>query len=459
MLRIFSVSVLAAALLSGCASKAIDGKPHYPKSHITVKYRIRHFDIDISKSFDRLGKRMLPEEQGKALARQYLDTRLQDEGLLASQDDLNVVDLDIFIDYHQRFVGDKTPFPVDKMVNPTMQFFTKHYLGDEMLEQDISPVFDPQNLNNFISGVPLNGMFTDDSKLEYRYLSATVNNVIEYIQADRQYDANAFAFKTKGLDKAAILAKRQARSEQAKAADIKPVGLTSADYIPAEINAPYIAGIKSTDRDQRIDTDKSLLKVWLYSDALYGLVQKQVLDNYQSSDPAAIEEATWAAKALALSGLEKYRPTVQLVADKGATEALQKYAKRYLLQMDYHSRLAKQIHDVSTMDPSLDWRGNQLSNMLRTGDDDQRMYAIKDIARNYGTNPYLLAQLSHILDTEARISRFRFQKQDNFYAWICRILGKSGNKSYQPLLEDIAAHGVYKKTRKYAEAFADKLAG
>ncbi|EKE68948.1 hypothetical protein B3C1_16224 [Gallaecimonas xiamenensis 3-C-1] len=450
--------MLAAALLSGCASNKVD-KPRYPHSDTTIKYQVRQFDMDISKSFDRLGKRMLPEEQGKALAREYLMYCLEKEGLLADKDDVNVVDLDIFIDYQQRFVGDETPFPLDKMVNPTMQFVDKHYLGEDMLFQQVSPVFDAHNGNNLVTTVPLSGLFSDDAKLEYHYLAAIVNEVVKNIKHDRQYDADAFTFKTKGMDKAAILAKRQSRSEQAKAAEIRPVGLASPDYIPADVSAPFIAGLNSTDRDQRIDTDKSLLKVWLNSDALYGLVQKQVLDNYQSSDPDALEEATWALKALALSGLEQYRPTVQLVADKGASESLQKYGQRYLLQMDYHITLAKKIHNVSTMDPSLDWRGNQLSNMLRSGDDDQRMYAIKDIARNYGKNPYLLAQLSQILDNEARINRFRFQKQDNFYAWICRILGNSENKSFQPLLEDMAVHSVYKKTRKYAAAFAEKLDG
>ncbi|WKE66483.1 hypothetical protein PVT67_04330 [Gallaecimonas kandeliae] len=448
MSRISSLILLAAGLLSGCASH--ETAPTYPHSDIAVKYHIRHFAMDMATSDSDLGKNLLQPGKAKVLVQTQLIKKLRDKGLLADKNDVNVVDLDIFVDYVRHFVGDGTPFPTDKLREPNMRLTITNYLGDEVLYFHESPVFDR------VKGVALGGMLDDDQKLQYAYLSATVNSLIEATEDDRQFVSDAFSFKTKGLNEEAIIAKRR-YTEKPPIVESKPVGLASKDYIPSTVVQPYLQALASGDRDKRIDTDKALLGTWFYSKELYDRVQKQVLDNYLGTDPEMVKEAIWATKALAYSGLEQYRSTVVDVANLTKDEKLKKYALKYQRTMTERVVMAKAIHDVSTMDPSLDWRANQLSNMLRSGDGDLRDFAVKTIYKDYGKNAYLLAQLSHILDTEARSDHFRYGGQSDFYAWACRVLGVSGDKGYKPLLDDMAQHAASPMVREYAEKFAGKL--
>lgn len=447
------MSLLAAALLSGCASNKVD-KPRYPHSDTIIKYQVRQFDMDVTKSVERFGADVVEADVIKPQALKYMLSRLDYDGMLAGKDDVNVVDVDIFIDYRQQFVGDGTPFPMDKMTNPSFRVVEKFYLGDELIRQYTTPVIWGSQYTTKIA--PANGIFSNDVKLQAQYTVVIINTIVSRIKDYRQADADVFAFKTKGMDDKGIIAKR--RYNQVPVVDEpQPTGLASKDYIPAAALTPYFEGLQNSRKKKRIDTYKALIENWINSTELYDKVKQQVLDNYQGTKSSQVDEVTWALKALAYSGLEQYRPVLEEVASQAKDEDLREDANQFLKEMELRIIQANIIHDVTTMEPSLDWQANQLSNMLRSGYETLRSRAVKVIYRQYPQNQYLLAQLARILKKEAPEYRFRNGYQEDFYAWICRVLGASKDKQYKALLDDLALNAFSGKVKNYASAASEDL--
>lgn len=446
--KFLTVSACALGFLVGCAQTP--ESPEYPVTDRAIKYSIRHLEMDITQSTYKVGHNLKSAEETETFLRDYLLKSMEAKGLLADASDVNVVDLDIFVDFQRRFVGDKTPFPIDKLVSPHSWFREKHYLGDELLQ-----VTQTQILND-IKGIPLAGLVTNDDSLQYRQVGAVANTIIERMENYRQLDANAFAFKTQGLNDAAIIAKRM-KIPAENATELEPKGLGSADYIPADVVEPYLADATSNEIDERIEVYKSLVETWINDTNLYDNIDARVKNHYLSTNEDVVEELDWAIKALAYSGLTRYKETVALVAKQAKNEDFRKHAEGYLFDMDERVRLANMIHDTRFMEPGISWRVNQLSNMLRSGEAALRSQAVKEIYREHGENTYLLEQLSQILDKESRDLRFRYSAQADFYAWICRVLGDSGHAKFKPLLEEIAEKSAYEKVREFAEEYADEL--
>lgn len=187
------------------------------------------------------------------------------------------------------------------------------------------------------------------------------------------------------------------------------------------------------------------------------MINATVLAGYESTNSDTTEEVIWASKALAYSGLERYRSTLDAVMNGNAPERLKNYVEGYLETMTDRTKQAKVVHNVSTMYPELDWQTNQLMNMLNSSDKQLRGNAAQAIYRKHLNNERLLDEISDILRQEAKIPRNRYVGFSDFYARNCRVLGSSGNVKYKALLTDLAENAYSHKVREYADEFADEL--
>ncbi|WP_417440289.1 hypothetical protein [Idiomarina sp.] len=432
-------------LLNACAQTSTKTYPH---SDIKIKYSVRYFEADVIQS--------VPEFEGDYLSREQLETitkakfinLLKENDLLAEEGDVNVVDLDIFVDYSRRFVGDATPFPVEKMLSPIIALHEASYLGDIAIRKNI-------NRGMTLKGIST-GLIGDNTELERAATGAIANSLMERLQNVNQYDRNAFAAMTAGMTDKQIEQKRRYTQKQAPV-KVQPPGLASEQYLPEELVQQYLTRLAEGSRDERIDLYKQLVGEWNNSSAVYDVINATVLAGYESTNADTTEEVIWASKALAYSGLERYRSTLDAVMNGNAPERLKNYVEGYLETMTDRTKQAKVVHNVSTMYPELDWQTNQLMNMLNSSDKQLRGNAAQAIYRKHLNNERLLDEISDILRQEAKIPRNRYVGFSDFYAWNCRVLGSSGNVKYKALLTDLAENAYSHKVREYADEFADEL--
>lgn len=444
---------LSIVLLSACAHSKSPGqsKPpvqSYPHSDIEIKYAVRHFEADLVQSVPKFEGNYLSREQLETIIRNQFISLLKEQNLLAAEGDINVVDLDIFVDYSRRFVGDATPFPVEKMVSPIIALHESSYLGDVVIRSKVT------------SGMALddvfNGLTTHNIELEHKTAQAIANSLMKRLNSVSQYDKNAFAAITAGMSAEQIKQKRRYTKKEMPT-KTKPAGLASEQYLPEELVQSYLLSLTEGNAATRINLYKQLISEWNNSTAVYDAVNTRVLTSYQSTAAADVEEMIWATKALAYSGIERYRSILDTVMASDAPQRLQDYVKNYLETMTVRSQQAKVIHDVSTMYPELDWQTNQLMNMLNSGDGTLRLNAVKIIYKQQPNNERLLDELSDILQREAKVQRNRYAGYSDFYAWSCRVLGSSGNAKYKAVLIDLADNAYTYKVREFADKFAGKL--
>ncbi len=434
-------------LLSACAQTPTKTYPH---SDIKIKYAVRHFEADITQSVAKFKGNYLRRDELENLSKTRFINLLKENDLLAEDGDTNVVDLSIFVDYSRRFVGDETPFPMDKMVAPRIALHEASYLGDVAIRENIS------------WGLRLNrgfdGLLMESPQLETETALAIGNSLMERLKKVHQYDRNAFAAMTASMTAEQIHQQRRFTPKQ-EFNRVQPPGLSSEYYLPEQHVQSYLARLAEGNREERIDLYKQLIGEWNNSSALYDAINSTVLAGHEDTDSDTTEEVIWAAKALAYSGLDSYRPTLKKVMDSNAPEKLKNYVEQYLETMTVRTRQAEIVHDVSTMYPQLDWQTNQLINMLNSRDTFLRTHAAKSIYRQHLDNERLLDEVSDILRHEAKLPRLRYAPFQDFYAWGCRLLGSSGNVKYTALLLDLSENANSEKVREYADEFADELEG
>ncbi len=436
---------LGVLLLNACAQTPVKTYPH---SDIDIKYTVRHFETDVTQSVKEFEGDYLSREEIEAISEKRFVQLLKDNDLLADEGDINVVDLDIFVDYTRRFVGDETPFPIEKMVAPRIDLHEASYVGNTAIRDTIKRDL---RLDDFFDG-----LLSESDNLERASAHAIANTLFERLQNLNQYDRNAFAAMTAGMTDAQITQKR-AYTEKPLPPKAQPPGLDTAQYLPEALVQRYLQQLATGSRDERIDVYQQLIGEWNNSPALYDTINATVLAGHESTDDDVIEEVIWASKALAYSGLARYRPTLETVMNSRAPEELKDYVEGYLETMTVRTRQADVIHNVSTMYPDADWQTNQLLNMLNSSNNRLRTYAARTIYRHELYHERLLNEISDILRREAMQPRKRYAAYSDFHAWNCRVLGSSGNVKYKPLLMDLADNAYTGKVREYAEEFADEL--
>ncbi len=97
----------------------------------------------------------------------------------------------------------------------------------------------------------------------------------------------------------------------------------------------YIAQLESGSVKTRTDAAKRITRSHLTDPSLFDKVEQVLLDGYTQnmSNRHHVDEMAWMCKALASSGMTKYKPTLTEVLDKSTNRKLKKYAKQSLEQL------------------------------------------------------------------------------------------------------------------------------
>lgn len=238
----------------------------------------------------------------------------------------------------------------------------------------------------------------------------------------------------------------------------KPIVLEDLTYIPASESKKYLRLLKESEFQpkRRAKIYRRIFNDWILDIDLYDYIVSDVNKRYNTElADGESNELAWAVKAVASSGLERYKPFVANIAKTANDIRIEKHAiqmnEGYYLFQDN----AQIVHDVAHLPTTFSWKEKQVTNMLASNDAKLRKQATREIKNNYPKDKVMLNKLSVILTEESLDSNI--VRYEDFYAWCARLLGSSGHKEYLPVLEKVQAEASSKKVRKFAKKFAKVL--
>jgi hypothetical protein len=194
------------------------------------------------------------------------------------------------------------------------------------------------------------------------------------------------------------------------------------------------------------------------SDArLFDAIEKELLASY-SKDTSfdGVQRNSWLVQALAFSGQPKYRTTIETVMNSSKSQKLRQHAESSLkVQPDFAQWspvIAKGLADV----PPERIGKQRTINMLTAADPELSRAGASFVLSKYLHDPEMIE-----LTKQQLIARYKQASRDleaaEAAAWMCKVLGETGNKEFIPLLQEVKANAKQPAVERWAGKSISKL--
>jgi hypothetical protein len=215
-----------------------------------------------------------------------------------------------------------------------------------------------------------------------------------------------------------------------------------------EVNQ-YIKMLTTGNLDEKIEAAKIIERSGFADQKLFDVIENELLKQYLvEGNSTQIDYTAWLCKALASSGMERYKPTLEKVLQSSNNEKIKKNAKHSLNLFDQYAERRKIISDDKYAIPGRDPDVVRLINMLKSDVMTLKRDAAKLISRNSYSDP----DLYQVVNDELLQG---YNKSDDdtaidTMAWLCMALANSGDANYKKTLQTIVNTTEHRKLAKYA---------
>lgn len=214
----------------------------------------------------------------------------------------------------------------------------------------------------------------------------------------------------------------------------------------------YIQIFQSNNQPQQQKAAEAFEWAGLSSPQIFDLVEAKALQQLPNSNDKNIANyESYLVKALAFSGNEKYRATIQKIHAETLNKKVKKYAEESLPRLAVYTRLNTLIVPKPWPDAAYPSLNQRLINMLASDDTDLLLLAAKRINYTNTYMPEVLTQLNASLlnNYKKPLTGDRLEA----IAWLCHALAGSRLPEYKSTIEEVEAHAHEKKLRKYAHKY------
>jgi len=216
-----------------------------------------------------------------------------------------------------------------------------------------------------------------------------------------------------------------------------------------EINE-YIEILTSGTLNKKIEAAKIIERSGYSDTRLFDVIEKELLAEYLVAEHSVqIDYIAWLCKALASSGMERYKPTLVKVMDSSNNKKIKRYAEQSLDRFDEYAQRRKIISDNKYAMEGRDPEVARLMNMLASNVMNVKRDAAKLITRNDFSDPELYKLVNNeLLDG---YNRYDDDVSIDTMAWLCMALANSGDANYKITLQKVADTTKHQKLAKYAK--------
>ena len=231
--------------------------------------------------------------------------------------------------------------------------------------------------------------------------------------------------------------------------DVPTAVCSTASDRSEEVNQ-YIETLTMGPLDSKTEAAKIITRSGFTDQRLFDVVEKELLEQYLvSKGSEQIDYIAWLCKALASSGMERYKPTLEKVLQTSENKKIKKYAEQSLNLFDQYAERSKIISDDKYAIPGRDPEVARLMNMLRSDVMNIKRDAAKLISRNNYSDPDLFVVVNDEL-----LKGYNQSDDGNTIdtmAWLCKALAYSGDANYKKTLQTIEDTSKHQKLVKYAK--------
>lgn len=192
--------------------------------------------------------------------------------------------------------------------------------------------------------------------------------------------------------------------------------------------------------------------------ALFDIVETDLLNNMSQRGQDWTEGNAWRVQSLAYSGNPKYRETIAAIIEKGRSSKLRRHAKSSLAVMEdfasYNPTISAGLDDV----PAERLVKQRIINML-TSDNYELIRAGASQIYHHHFDDQELINLSEqrIKDLYTKVHQ-RFPDGDAL-GWLCKVLAKTKDEKYIPLLREVAKNTPEKALQRHAKNAVKDIKG
>lgn len=386
----------------------------------------------------------LPEAGFKEVLQASLQRRLANSGNLVSTTTDDTLNIAIQVNYFRRFPGDLTPFPSATITSPDVTI-TIQISRNEQILKSYGPKDSVINDPSFMGMATLKSLARDIG-----HLTKLSNIILEQLN-ELTPELIVSTELTEEEAKTTIAHYLTLRQQQPR--------YVYESYIPAEVTEQYLMDLASPDRKTRLNTYAKLTRGWINEPIIYNKIYEKIQQEYQTATTKEdIKELREAMNALASSGMDD--DYLQLFFDierSTANRAIVKQVEDSSKIMNRRIRQNAVVHNTKTMNPDFDWITNQNINILKLPETDVRVLLLKRLYRNKLWNEPTLQAIANELEQSFFTNPYRTAVNTDVHSWMCILLGVSGNKKYQDLLQRLSEQSPNEKVRKHAKDNFKKL--
>ena len=172
--------------------------------------------------------------------------------------------------------------------------------------------------------------------------------------------------------------------------------------------------------------------------------------NNATDEKLFIDEISWLCKALASSGNQKYKSTLEIIHTNSPNMKIQNYALQSLNLVDSYAQRNKNINDTKYADHDLSPESIRMVNMIKSDIITLKRDGAKKIFR-YGVKDEKVYDIIN----EQLLQFYNTYPQDSTsidtMAWFCKVLAASGRIKYISTFEHIAGTSDNSKLKRYAD--------
>lgn len=237
---------------------------------------------------------------------------------------------------------------------------------------------------------------------------------------------------------------------------VSQASLAAQTDIDKEVNR-YVSVLNDAGFQQQKPMLKQLGWSGITSPKVYDVIAEKLIAFKGADNKVDVQQASWFAKALGYSGNDKYRATLDEAAANAKSKKVRKYATQALDNLEQYKAWNPVISANLDAAPSGRLKQARIANMLAAEDPLLMRLGAKRVYHGHKTDAKLVAAAAQRLKSEYPQASKGNDAQIDGLAWLIKVLAESGDKSYRPLLVEIADTSEVKKVKKYAKKYAGYL--
>ena len=234
----------------------------------------------------------------------------------------------------------------------------------------------------------------------------------------------------------------------------------------------YLNRLASNRIEVKILAAKEITTSGITDPELFDVIEKQLLQNYNSADLSKDEIGlmAWFCKDLASSGLNKYVATLERVANNHTNMKLSYYAEQSLILLisyDERNKNLSRAENIKLLE--FDDQNVKIMMLLKSDEIKDRIYASKMVTKSMAFDNKIYDEIEFQL-----LKNYKFKNQDedstdlisyhnndvqvsrvsyfvDLMSWYCKALSSSGQLRYKPAVERVLLNTNSYKLKKYAK--------